>query len=162
MSTQHSPSSNHSLAFRVMRLCRPSFQAEDLILRLDPFDIFAGEDLFDESNGISPSLLDATVASAGKDLRDFSYRGRYQLQTPSDAISLPGLLMVPQSFGWGFEFRFMPSYYFFFGSDLFWYYPNSLFFCGFWFFAERFIWGRRFQATLVLTTAPVLRLGMWL
>lgn len=46
---------HHSLAFRVMRLCRPSFQAKDALHHLDPSDLFAGEDLFTNSATISPS-----------------------------------------------------------------------------------------------------------
>ncbi|XP_072958418.1 uncharacterized protein [Typha angustifolia] len=86
----------HSLAFRVMRLCRPSFQTEDAVLRLDPADIFAGEDLFDDPD-ISPTLLDKSTAAA--DGGDFSFRNRFQLQDPTDAMALSGLLVLPQSFG---------------------------------------------------------------
>ncbi|MQL90692.1 hypothetical protein Taro_023301 [Colocasia esculenta] len=102
-SPEHPSSSHHSLAFRVMRLCRPSFQVEDAILRLDPFDLFAGEDLFDDPS-VSPHLLDrATTAPSreggGAGGGEFSYRGRFQLQDPIDAMALPGFLMLPQSFG---------------------------------------------------------------
>ncbi|PKU64788.1 hypothetical protein MA16_Dca012652 [Dendrobium catenatum] len=95
--------SNHSLAFRVMRLCRPSFQAEDSVLRLDPFDLLAGEDLFNNP-GVSSTIIDQAVGgptsfAAGEGGDDFSFRGRFQLQNPSDAIALPGFLILPQSFG---------------------------------------------------------------
>ncbi|KAL0904191.1 hypothetical protein M5K25_026266 [Dendrobium thyrsiflorum] len=95
--------SNHSLAFRVMRLCRPSFQAEDSVLRFDPFDLLAGEDLFNNS-GVSSTIIDQAVGgqtsfTAGEGGDDFSFRGRFQLQNPSDAIALPGFLILPQSFG---------------------------------------------------------------
>ncbi|KAK1266545.1 hypothetical protein QJS04_geneDACA000511 [Acorus gramineus] len=64
----------HSLAFRVMRLCRPSFQP-DPPLRLHPLDLIAGEDL------------------------DFSFRSRFHLQNPIDAMALSGFLILPQAFG---------------------------------------------------------------
>ncbi|KAK8916647.1 hypothetical protein KSP39_PZI022887 [Platanthera zijinensis] len=101
--TGGSPSS-HSLAFRVMRLCRPSFQAEDAVLRLDPFDLLAGEDLFSNPL-VSPIVIDqairrqpsSTSDEGGGD--DFSFRSRFQLQNPSDAMALSGFLILPQSFG---------------------------------------------------------------
>ncbi|KAK8964689.1 hypothetical protein KSP40_PGU013399 [Platanthera guangdongensis] len=101
--TGGSPSS-HSLAFRVMRLCRPSFQAEDGVLRLDPFDLLAGEDLFNNPL-VSPIVIDqairrqlsSTSDEGGGD--DFSFRSRFQLLNPSDAMALPGFLILPQSFG---------------------------------------------------------------
>ncbi|XP_073112631.1 uncharacterized protein [Elaeis guineensis] len=86
---------HHSLAFRVMRLCRPSFQAEDAILRLDPSDLLAGEDLFDDPR-VSSHLLDRFSTSGGG---DFSFRNRFQLQNPIDAMALTGNLILPQSFG---------------------------------------------------------------
>uniref|UniRef100_A0A1D1YSX9 UPF0533 protein C56C10.7 n=2 Tax=Anthurium amnicola TaxID=1678845 RepID=A0A1D1YSX9_9ARAE len=95
-SPQHPSSSNHSLAFRVMRLCRPSFQVEDTLLRLDPCDLFAGEDLFDDPR-VSLHLLDRPASAGGAG--EFSYRGRFQLQDPTDAMALRGFLMLPQSFG---------------------------------------------------------------
>ncbi|CAA6655674.1 unnamed protein product [Spirodela intermedia] len=107
MSSPQQSSSQHSLAFRVMRLCRPSFQVEETVLRLDPFDLFAGEDLFDDHR-VPTHLLDKGVASvttaSGEELGsafegDFSFRGRFQLQDPTDAMALPGFLMLPQSFG---------------------------------------------------------------
>ncbi|KAG1355170.1 putative trafficking protein particle complex subunit [Cocos nucifera] len=85
----------HSLAFRVMRLCRPSFQAEDAILRLDPSDLLVGEDIFDDPR-VSPHLLDRFSAGGGL---DFSFRNRFQLQNPIDAMALTGNLILPQSFG---------------------------------------------------------------
>ncbi|XP_039139075.1 trafficking protein particle complex subunit 13 [Dioscorea cayenensis subsp. rotundata] len=81
-----------SLAFRVMRLCRPSFQAEDALLRLHPADLLAGEDLLDVSS-LPPSLLDPRGGA------DFSFRDRFQLENPTDAMALSGLLVLPQSFG---------------------------------------------------------------
>ncbi|XP_020085226.1 trafficking protein particle complex subunit 13 isoform X1 [Ananas comosus] len=90
----------HSLAFRVMRLCRPSLRAEDSVLRLHPADLFAGEDLFDDPR-ISPSLLfpPSSTSAAATNGGDFSFRHRFHLQDPADAIALSGLLVLPQSFG---------------------------------------------------------------
>ncbi|XP_042440375.1 trafficking protein particle complex subunit 13-like [Zingiber officinale] len=94
--------SNHSLAFRVMRLCRPSFQAEEAVLRLlDPLDLLAAEDILvdpslppDDLLRISdPSTPDAVANS------DFTFRDRFQIRNPVDAMALSGLLIVPQSFG---------------------------------------------------------------
>ncbi|KAH9626980.1 hypothetical protein KSS87_017831 [Heliosperma pusillum] len=50
--------SNHSLAFRVMRLCRPSLHVEPPLL-FDPADVLIGEDLFDDPSAaaVLPSLL---------------------------------------------------------------------------------------------------------
>ncbi|PKA60150.1 hypothetical protein AXF42_Ash009834 [Apostasia shenzhenica] len=95
--------SNHSLAFRVMRLCRPSFQSEDAVLRLDPFDLLAGEDLFEDPR-VSSAVIDDAIwrqtYSAGEGAgEDFSFRNRFQIRNPSDAIALPGFLILPQSFG---------------------------------------------------------------
>ncbi|XP_020581666.1 trafficking protein particle complex subunit 13 homolog isoform X2 [Phalaenopsis equestris] len=105
MSDHHAggSASNHSLAFRVMRLCRPSFQAEDSVFRLDPFDLLAGEDLFSNPH-VSSTIIEQAVhrpnsLNAGEGGDDFSFRGRFELQDPSDAIGLPGFLILPQSFG---------------------------------------------------------------
>ncbi|GAU51372.1 hypothetical protein TSUD_247270 [Trifolium subterraneum] len=54
MSNQGS-SASHSVAFRVMRLCRPSFNV-DPPLRIDPDDLFFGEDYFDDPS--APSSAD--------------------------------------------------------------------------------------------------------
>lgn len=85
-----------------MRLCRPSFQAEEAVLRLlDPLDLLAAEDILgdpslspDELLQISdPSTPDAVANS------DFTFRDRFQIRNPVDAMALSGLLVVPQSFG---------------------------------------------------------------
>ncbi|OIS99242.1 PREDICTED: trafficking protein particle complex subunit 13 isoform X1 [Nicotiana attenuata] len=98
----------HSLAFRVMRLCRPSLHVETP-LRFDPTDLLFGEDLFDDPVAAEhlPRLLADTVSSAAAttagntsaDPSDLSYRNRFLLQHPSDSLGLPGLLLLPQSFG---------------------------------------------------------------
>ncbi|XP_049401610.1 uncharacterized protein LOC125865456 [Solanum stenotomum] len=97
----------HSLAFRVMRLCRPSLHVE-IPVRFDPSDLLFGEDLFDDPVAAShlPRLLADTVSATAADgsttsadPSDLSYRNRFLLQHPSDSLGLPGLLLLPQSFG---------------------------------------------------------------
>lgn len=93
----------HSLAFRVMRLCRPSFHVETIPLRLDPSDLLVGEDIFDDPSAASqlPSLLQSLTPTAAKsnDSTDLSYRSRFLLHDSSDAMGLSGLLVLPQAFG---------------------------------------------------------------
>ncbi|MED6195747.1 hypothetical protein PIB30_040993 [Stylosanthes scabra] len=88
---------SHSLAFRVMRLCRPSFNV-DPPLRLHPSDLFVGEDIFDDPLAASslPSLLSPTTSSSSPDP---NYRHRFLLHHSSDAMGLSALLVLPQSFG---------------------------------------------------------------
>ncbi|XP_010545059.1 PREDICTED: trafficking protein particle complex subunit 13 [Tarenaya hassleriana] len=87
----------HSLAFRVMRLCKPSFHV-DPPLRLDPLDLLAGEDFSDDPS--SASLLRRLVSSAASAVdSDLSYSNRFLLSHPTDPIGLSGLLLLPQSFG---------------------------------------------------------------
>ncbi|GFY91860.1 hypothetical protein Acr_08g0002560 [Actinidia rufa] len=81
----------HSLAFRVMRLCRPSLHVETP-LRFDPCDLIAGEDLFDDPVAAAnlPRLLSNHPFSAPKSPdSDPTYRSRLLLHDPSDAIGLP-------------------------------------------------------------------------
>ncbi|KAL7192606.1 hypothetical protein ACSBR2_024430 [Camellia fascicularis] len=87
----------HSLAFRVMRLCRPSFHVETP-LRFDPCDLIGGEDLFDDLVAAShfPGLLSKHSPKSSDS--DLSYRSRFLLHDPSDALGLPGLLILPQAF----------------------------------------------------------------
>ncbi|KAI4299365.1 hypothetical protein L6164_032832 [Bauhinia variegata] len=90
---------SHSLAFRVMRLCRPSLQVEPP-LRLDPTDFLIGEDLLDDPIAAAsvPRLLsDPHLTDSGNS--DPNYRSRFLLHDPSDAMGLSGLLLLPQSFG---------------------------------------------------------------
>ncbi|KAA8515278.1 hypothetical protein F0562_018492 [Nyssa sinensis] len=91
---------SHSLAFRVMRLCRPSFHV-DTPLRFDPFDLLAGEDLFDDPIAAShfPRLLSTQSVNSKSNESDLTYRNRFLLHDPSDAMGLPGLLVLPQAFG---------------------------------------------------------------
>ncbi|ESQ27610.1 hypothetical protein EUTSA_v10018568mg [Eutrema salsugineum] len=86
----------HSLAFRVMRLCKPSFHV-DPPLRIDPFDLLAGEDFSDDPT--SASLFRRHVSSADAVDSDLSYRNRFLINHPTDPIGLSGLLLLPQSFG---------------------------------------------------------------
>ncbi|MED6132034.1 hypothetical protein PIB30_015396 [Stylosanthes scabra] len=88
---------SHSLAFRVMRLCRPSFNV-DPPLRLHPSDLFVGEDIFDDPLAASslPPLLSPTTSSPSPDP---NYRHRFLLHHSSDAMGLSALLVLPQSFG---------------------------------------------------------------
>jgi hypothetical protein len=80
----------HSLAFRVMRLCRPALQV-DLGLRFDPGDLVQGEDCYEEDHGLL----------SGLDVREREgvYWKRTELERPIDALGLSGLLVLPQSFG---------------------------------------------------------------
>lgn len=90
---------SHSLAFRVMRLCRPSFHV-DHPLRVDPADLLVGEDIFDDPVAASelPRLIDSHVVKPN-DASDLSYRSRFLLRDPSDPMGLSGLLVLPQAFG---------------------------------------------------------------
>ncbi|KAL5730237.1 hypothetical protein ACHQM5_003085 [Ranunculus cassubicifolius] len=90
----------HSLAFRVMRLCRPSFQVETPLL-LDPLDLLTGEDILDHSIAAShlPNLFSPHNSISDQQSDDLSYRNRFELKNPSDAIGLSGLLVLPQAFG---------------------------------------------------------------
>ncbi|XP_010241984.1 PREDICTED: trafficking protein particle complex subunit 13-like isoform X2 [Nelumbo nucifera] len=92
---------SHSLAFRVMRLCRPSFHVENP-LQLDPLDLLTGEDIFDDPSAAShlPRLFSRSKASTNKSGEaDLTYRNRFELQNPTDAMGIPGFLVLPQSFG---------------------------------------------------------------
>ncbi|KAK8607938.1 hypothetical protein V6N13_023382 [Hibiscus sabdariffa] len=91
------PQGIHSLAFRVMRLCNPSFPV-DPPFRVDPADLFFGEDMFDDPLlALSPLL--STHLSKSTDSSDMSFADRYLLHHPSDAMGFSGLLLLPQSFG---------------------------------------------------------------
>ncbi|XP_016754158.1 trafficking protein particle complex subunit 13 isoform X2 [Gossypium hirsutum] len=89
----------HSLAFRVMRLCKPSFHVEPPF-RLDPADLFVGEDIFDDPLAAAnlPPLLSSQLTKS-MDSSDLTYSNRFLLHHPSDAMGFSGLLLLPQSFG---------------------------------------------------------------
>ena len=101
---QQQQQQNHSLAFRVMRLSRPSLQPDPAaLLRFDPRDVFLPEDAL---TGPDPSAAadflhgllhppDPTATVPG----EFTFRDRFLLRDPADALALPGLLVLPQSFG---------------------------------------------------------------
>ncbi|KAG6778723.1 hypothetical protein POTOM_015067 [Populus tomentosa] len=93
------PPATQSLAFRVMRLCRPSFHVDTPLL-LDPSDLILGEDIFDDPLAAThlPPLIDTHLTNP-IDSSDLSYRSRFLLQNPSDSFGLSGLLVLPQSFG---------------------------------------------------------------
>ncbi|KAL8259427.1 hypothetical protein R6Q59_027380 [Mikania micrantha] len=92
-----STQSLHSLAFRVMRLCRPTFHAETP-LRFDLSDLIVGEDLFDDPSA-GPQLR-RLIQSQTDSSTDLTYTDRFLLRhDPSDAMGLPGMLVLPQSFG---------------------------------------------------------------
>lgn len=101
--TQGGSGGPHALAFRVMRLCRPTFQVDTTPLRFDPFDLLAGEDLFDDPIAADnfANLISAVDSKTnGSDSSaDLTYRTRLLLDHPSDAMGIPGLLVLPQSFG---------------------------------------------------------------
>ncbi|XP_021726418.1 trafficking protein particle complex subunit 13-like isoform X1 [Chenopodium quinoa] len=85
---------NHSLAFRVMRLCRPSLHVETPLL-FDPADLLVGEG---DSSSLLPHSLSSDNSDNGSD-NDLSFRSRFLLSDPSSASGLSGLLVLPQSFG---------------------------------------------------------------
>ncbi|KAI4304354.1 hypothetical protein MLD38_039879 [Melastoma candidum] len=84
----------HSLAFRVMRLCRPSLHV-DLPLLFDPSDLVHGEDIPLLSPSPSPAPSDPLLS----DSAELDYRSRFLLRHPTDSSGLSGLLLLPQSFG---------------------------------------------------------------
>uniref|UniRef100_A0A0D9XL48 Trafficking protein particle complex subunit 13 n=1 Tax=Leersia perrieri TaxID=77586 RepID=A0A0D9XL48_9ORYZ len=105
------PPANHSLAFRVMRLSRPSLQPDQAAaLRFDPRDVFLPEDALTGTGGdpsvaegflsrlLHPSPGEAPAAAAAV-AGDFTFRDRFLLRDAADALALPGLLVLPQSFG---------------------------------------------------------------
>ncbi|XP_076910592.1 uncharacterized protein LOC143568288 isoform X2 [Bidens hawaiensis] len=91
--------SAHSLAFRVMRLCRPTFHVETP-LRFDLSDLIIGEDLLDDPSA-APQLR-RLIQSQTDSATDLTYTNRFLLRDGddlSDAMGLPGMLVLPQSFG---------------------------------------------------------------
>ncbi|XP_066160714.1 uncharacterized protein [Oryza sativa Japonica Group] len=101
---------NHSLAFRVMRLSRPSLQPDQAAaLRFDPRDVFLPEDALTGPDPSASSAADAAAflqgllhpldSPATTVPGDFTFRDRFLLRDPVDALALPGLLVLPQSFG---------------------------------------------------------------
>lgn len=89
----------HSLAFRVMRLCRPTLHVQTPPLLFDPCDLLFGEDLFDHPSAAPhlPRLVSESTSGLSSDL---TYRSRFLLSDPSDSLGLPALLVLPQAFGY--------------------------------------------------------------
>lgn len=149
--SQSQSQGSHSLAFRVMRLCKPSFHV-DPPLRLDLSDLIAGEDIFDDpiaASNLTP-LLDRHVANP-TDSSDLSYRTRFLLHDSSDPMGLSSLLVLPQSFGWvslSLSLALNFGFWFLIWRNLIW--------------TGRYTWERHFVAILALTTAPTSKLRMLL
>ncbi|KAH7306725.1 hypothetical protein KP509_22G026700 [Ceratopteris richardii] len=91
-----SGTSGHSLAFRVMRLCRPAFQV-DLPMRVDPVDLITGEDFLQHQP--SAVQLSSLLSSPAFNAREEGYWRRFELEDPMDGMGISGLLVLPQSFG---------------------------------------------------------------
>ena len=83
---------SHSLAFRVMRLCRPSFNIEPPF-RLNPANLF-------DDPAAKPLSFSSAATHNGES--DPNYRNRFLLRHFSDAIGLSDLLILPQSFWYSF------------------------------------------------------------
>ncbi|PWA37009.1 hypothetical protein CTI12_AA594560 [Artemisia annua] len=90
-------SGTHSVAFRVMRLCRPTFHIETP-LRFDLSDLIIGEDLFDDESA-SPHirrLIKSQSETGSND--DLTYSNRFILRDDDPTDSM-GMLVLPQAFG---------------------------------------------------------------
>ena len=101
---QQQQQKNHSLAFRVMRLSRPSLQPDlAALLRFDPRDVFLPEDALTGCDlSAAAKFLDGLLHPADSATAvpgDFTLRDHFLLRDPADALALPGLLVLPQSFG---------------------------------------------------------------
>ncbi|EFJ37353.1 hypothetical protein SELMODRAFT_76214 [Selaginella moellendorffii] len=86
--TSGAGAAGHSLAFRVMRLCRPSCQVDHPLL-VDPSDVCNGEDSVNFKE-LLPGLVNGN---------DPGFWKRFELQEPMDAMGLSGQLVLPQTFG---------------------------------------------------------------
>ncbi|KAK4759751.1 hypothetical protein SAY87_022882 [Trapa incisa] len=95
-----SSQASHSLAFRVMRLCRPTLHVDTPIL-VDPSDLLVGEDIYDDPVAAShlPRLMGGLKVKPSGDAADLSYRNRFLLNDSTDSMGLSGLLLLPQAFG---------------------------------------------------------------
>lgn len=132
---------SHSLAFRVMRLCRPSVHVDPPLL-LDPADLLIGEDLLDDPIAAEnvPHLIGGGAHVADPSNSDPNYRGRFLLHQFSDAMGLSGLLVLPQSFGYRISLSYSRQFSIFFFIHLVRETVNPG-------DAERFIWERLSVAT---------------
>uniref|UniRef100_A0A452YKA0 Uncharacterized protein n=1 Tax=Aegilops tauschii subsp. strangulata TaxID=200361 RepID=A0A452YKA0_AEGTS len=104
---------NHSLAFRVMRLSRPSLRPDPAaLLRFDPRDVFLPEDALtspDPSAAVDflQGLLHPPDSGAATTVPgDFTFCDRFLLHDTADALAPPGLLVLPQAFGLAFSISF--------------------------------------------------------
>ncbi|KAI3740959.1 hypothetical protein L2E82_31434 [Cichorium intybus] len=89
-----------TLQLKSKRLCRPTFHIENP-LRFDLSDIIVGEDLFDDPSA-APQLrrLLQSQSTTTDSSTDLTYTNRFLLRDdPSDAIGLPGMVVLPQAFG---------------------------------------------------------------
>ncbi|CAA0811209.1 Unknown protein, partial [Striga hermonthica] len=84
-----------------MRLCRPTVHVDTSPLKFNPCDLLFSEDLFDDPIAAAglPCFLSSQSNPSVVDPFDLSYRNRFLLQHPTDSLDLPGLLVLPQSFG---------------------------------------------------------------
>ncbi|CAA0835839.1 Unknown protein, partial [Striga hermonthica] len=84
-----------------MRLCRPTVHVDTSPLKFNPCDLLFSEDLFDDPTAAAglPRLLSSQSNPSVVDPSDLTYRNRFLLQHPTDSLGLPGLLVLPQSFG---------------------------------------------------------------
>ncbi|GJU49834.1 trafficking protein particle complex subunit 13-like protein isoform X1 [Tanacetum coccineum] len=82
-----------SIAFRVMRLCRPTFNIERP-LRFDLSDLIIGEDVFDDESA-SPHHIRRLIQSQSQS--DLTYTNRFILPDHHDPMG--GMLVLPQAFG---------------------------------------------------------------
>lgn len=114
-----SSQASHSLAFRVMRLCRPTLQVDTPLL-VDPSDLLVGEDIFDDPIAAShlPRLLGSLRIQPSGDAADLSYRTRFLLNDSTDAMGLSGLLLLPQAFGSAIYFPGRTSQFLFCHSSI--------------------------------------------
>ncbi|KAI8525495.1 hypothetical protein RHMOL_Rhmol13G0234400 [Rhododendron molle] len=84
----------HSLAFRVMRLCRPSFHV-DTPLRFDPCDLIAGEDLFDDPAEIQTERQRIMLLDTSKSpVESIRAGGRYDFIVEHDVKELGAHTLV--------------------------------------------------------------------
>lgn len=91
-------SGTHSVAFRVMRLCRPTFHIETPV-RFDLSDLIIGEDLLDDESG-SPHIrrLIKSQSESGGSNDDLTYSNRFIIRD-DDPTDTMGMLVLPQAFG---------------------------------------------------------------
>ena len=92
-------SGTHSVAFRVMRLCRPTFHIETPV-RFDLSDLIIGEDLLDDESA-SPHIrrLIKSQSESGSSNDDLTYSNRFIIRD-DDPTDTMGMLVLPQAFGY--------------------------------------------------------------